>query len=77
MLRGLVDAAKEIRRNELVLTNQDAAMLESMGVEAPAKVPGELKCGRRGVLFRDGISFLILRDGTTVCETGCAPELVR
>jgi hypothetical protein len=76
-MRGLVEAAEEMRRNELVLTNQDAALLESMGVEAPPKVPGELKCARCGVPFRDGIYFLILRDGRTVCETPCTPGLVR
>ena len=77
MMRGLVEAAEEMRRNELVLTNQDAALLESMGVEAPAKVPGDMKCARCGVPFRDDIWFLILRDGRTVCEGGCTPELAK
>ena len=66
-----------MRRNELALTNQRAALLESMGVEAPVKVPGNMKCARCGVPFRDGIYFLILRDGRTVCERGCTPGLVR
>jgi len=77
MIRGLVEAAKEMRLSELALTNQDAALLESMGVEAPAKAPGDFKCARCGVPFRDGIYFLILRDGRTVCEGGCTPGLVR
>jgi hypothetical protein len=77
MMRGLVEAAEEMRRNELVLTNQDAALLESMGVEAPQRVPGEMKCARCGVPFRDDIWFLILRDGRTVCEGGCTPGLMK
>jgi len=59
------------------LTHQDAALLESMGVEAPAKVPGDFRCARCRVPFRDGIYFLILRDGRTVCEGGCMPGLVK
>jgi hypothetical protein len=77
MMRGLVEAAKEMQLSELALTNQDAALLESMGVETPAKVPGGMKCARCGVPFRDGIYFLILRDGRTVCEGSCTPGLVR
>ncbi len=77
MMRGLVEAAEEMRRNELVLTNQDAALLESMGVESPAKVPGGMKCARCGVPFRDDIWFLNLRDGRTVCEGGCTSGLVK
>jgi hypothetical protein len=77
MIRGLVEAAKEMQLSELALTNQDAALLESMGVETPAKVPGGMKCARCGVPFRDGIYFLILRDGRTVCEGGCTPGLVK
>ena len=76
-LGELGEAAKEIQLSELALTNQDAALLESMGVEAPAKVPGDFKCARCGVPFRDGIYFLILRDGRTVCEGGCTSGLVR
>jgi hypothetical protein len=34
-LGELGEAAKEIQLSELALTNQDAALLESMGVEAP------------------------------------------
>jgi hypothetical protein len=77
MIHGLLEAAKELRREELVLTNQDAQMLETMGIEAPAKVPGGMKCTRCGVPFRDGIYFLILRDGRTVCEGGCTPGLAK
>ncbi len=77
MMRGLVEAAEEMRLSELALTNQDAALLESMGVEAPAKVPGDFRCARCGVQFRDGVWFLILRDGTTVCKTDCTPRLAR
>lgn len=76
MIHGLAEATKEVSREELVLTNQDAALLEAMGVEAPAKVPGDMKCARCGVPFRADIWFLILRDGTTVCEGGCTPGLV-
>jgi hypothetical protein len=73
----VVEAAKEVRREELVLTNQDAALLESMGIEAPAKVLGDMKCARCGVPFRDDIWFLILPDGRTVCEGSCTPGLVK
>jgi hypothetical protein len=76
-LHGLAEAAKEVRREELILTNQDAALLESMGVEAPAKVTGDMKCARCGVPFRDDIWFLILPNGRTVCERGCTPGLVK
>lgn len=76
-LHGLVEAAKEVRREELILTNQDAQMLEDMGVKAPARVPGEMTCARCGVPFRDDIWFLILRDGRTVCEGECMPGLVK
>jgi hypothetical protein len=75
--KDLAEAAKEFRHEELVLTNQDAALLESMGVEAPAKVPGDMKCARCGISFREDIWFLILRDGSTVCEGVCSPELVK
>jgi hypothetical protein len=73
----VVELAKEVRRDELILTNQDAQLLESMGVKAPRKVPGDMKCARCSVSFRDDIWFLILRDGTTVCEGGCTPGLVK
>jgi hypothetical protein len=73
----VVEAAKEFRREELILTNQDAQILEDMGVEAPAKVPGNMRCARCGVPFRDDIWFLILRDGRTVCEGVCTAELVK
>jgi hypothetical protein len=77
MIHSLVEAAKEVRREELILTNQDAQMLEDMGVETPAKVPGDMKCARCGVPFRDDIWFLILPDGRTVCEGICTPGLVK
>jgi hypothetical protein len=78
MMRGLVEAAEEMRRNELALTNRDAQMLETMGIEAPAKVPGDFRCARCGVPFRDDIWFLILPSGETVCEEPCtAPRLAR
>jgi hypothetical protein len=77
MIHSLVEATKEFRREELVLTNQDAQLLESMGVEAPAKVPGDFRCAHCGVSFRDDIWFLILRDGRTVCEGDCTPGLVK
>jgi hypothetical protein len=73
----VVEAANEFRREELVLTNQDVALLETMGIEAPARVPGDFRCARCGVPFRDDIWFLILRDGSTVCETPCGPQLAR
>ena len=75
MIHGLAEAAKEFSREELVLTNQDAALLEDCGIEAPARVPGNMRCARCGVAFRDDIWFLILEDGTTVCEGGCTPGL--
>jgi hypothetical protein len=59
------------------LTHQDAALLESMGVEAPAKVPGDMKCAYCKVPFRDGIDFYILRDGNIVCDESCALGLTR
>jgi|HubBroStandDraft_6_1064221.scaffolds.fasta_scaffold181161_2 hypothetical protein len=57
---------------EPMLTHRDAALLESIGIEAPAKAPGDLKCGQCGVAFRTGIDFLILPDGNMVCGTDCA-----
>ncbi len=77
MLHGLVMAAEEMRRNELALTNRDAQMFEMMGIEAPAKVPGNMKCARCGVPFRDDIWFLILPSGETVCEEPCTPPRAR
>lgn len=77
MIHGLAESAKEFRREELILTNQDAQMLEDMGIEAPAKVPGDMKCARCGISFRDAIWFLILPSGETVCETNCSPGLVK
>ncbi len=50
-----------------VLTHHDAALLESMGIEAPAKVPGDQRCGRCDVVFRAGIDFWIEPDGETIC----------
>jgi len=46
------------------LTHQDAALLSSMGVAAPEKMPGDLRCARCGLAFRAEIDFLILPDGT-------------
>ena len=78
MMRGLVEAAEEMRLSALALTNQDGALLEEMGIEAPAKVLGDMKCARCRVPFRNDIYFLILRDGRTVCEELCtAPKLAR
>jgi hypothetical protein len=77
MMRSLVEAAEEMRRDELVLTNQDATLLEEMGIAAPAKVPGDFRCARCGVPFHDDIWFLILRDGRTVCENRCTRVIVR
>jgi hypothetical protein len=76
MLRGLVEAAKEMRRNELVLTNRDAQMLDEMGVEAPKKC-ADFKCDFCKVPCRSDIAFYILRDGRICCEQ-CAmmPGLV-
>jgi len=51
------------------LTHQDAALLASMGVAIPEKMPGDLRCAQCHVLFRAGIDFLILPDGRMVCET--------
>jgi len=76
MMRGLVEAAEEMRRNELVLTNQDAQMLEEMGVEAPPKF-ADFKCSICGAPMREGIYYLITPDGSIRCETACGPELVR
>jgi hypothetical protein len=57
---------------EPMLTHQDAHLLERMGIEAPAKVPGDLKCANCHVEFRTGIDFLILPDGKMICGTECA-----
>jgi hypothetical protein len=54
---------------EPILTHQDAQLLERMGIEAPAKVPGDMKCAQCHVPFRAGIDFLILPDGRMVCGT--------
>ncbi len=51
------------------LTHQDAALLASMGVAVPGKMPGDLRCAQCHVPFRAGIHFLILSDGRMVCET--------
>jgi len=51
------------------LTHQDAALLASMGVAVPEKMPGDLRCAQCHVPFRAGIHFLILSDGRMVCET--------
>jgi hypothetical protein len=56
------------------LTHRDFELLESMGVQVPARVPGEMTCARCGVVFREGVDFLILRDGSTVCHAACQPE---
>lgn len=53
------------------LTHRDYELLSSMGIEVPNRVPGGMKCARCGVVFREDVNFLILRDGSTVCETGC------
>jgi hypothetical protein len=60
---------------EPTLTHQDAALLESMGVAVPEKMSGDLKCAHCGVPLRNNIYFLILRDGTTVCEQPCAKAM--
>ena len=54
-----------------VLTHQDAALLESMGIDTPAKVPGDLRCSQCGIVFRTGFDFLILPNGKMVCGVGC------
>lgn len=54
-------------------THRDFELLESMGIESPAKVPGETKCALCGVVFREGVDFLILPGGSTVCATDCDP----
>jgi hypothetical protein len=56
------------------LTHQDAALLSSMGVAVPEKMPGDLRCAQCRVLFRVSIDFLILPDGRMVCETDCTPK---
>ncbi len=50
------------------LTHKDAALLGSMGIVVPEKMPGDLTCARCHVPFRVGIDFLILSDGRMVCE---------
>ena len=59
------------------LTHADAQMLESMRVEVPARVPGDMKCAYCKVPFREGIDFYILRDGNIVCDESCALGLTR
>ena len=50
------------------LTHQDAALLESMGVSAPEKMPGDyFKCAQCSVPFRIGIDYFILPDGRMIC----------
>jgi hypothetical protein len=55
-----------------VLTHKDGALLESMGIDTPVKVSGDLRCAQCQVVFRTGIDFLILPDGKTVCGVDCA-----
>jgi hypothetical protein len=53
------------------LTHQDAALLESMAIAGPEKMPGDLRCANCGVAFRAGIDFFILPSGEMICETNC------
>lgn len=59
---------------EPMLTHRDAALLESMGIEAPAKAPVDMECAQCHAPFRAGIDFLILPDGRMVCGTDCAAK---
>jgi hypothetical protein len=56
------------------LTHQDAAFLASMRVAVPEIVPGDPRCAQCDVLFRTGIDFLILPDGSTICSEHCMPR---
>jgi len=58
-----------------LLTHRDAMLLESMGIEAPAKAPGDMECAQCHVPFRAGIDFLILPDGKMVCGPDCTPHI--
>ena len=53
---------------EPILTHQDAALLESMGVAVPERIPGDyFKCAQCSVPFRIGINYFILPDGRMIC----------
>jgi hypothetical protein len=77
MMRGLVEAAQEMRRNELVLTNQDAQMLEDCGIEGPQRMDEYFRCVSCGCVMRENVTFLIMPNGDIHCDGPCGPEVMR
>lgn len=71
MMRGLVEAAEEMRLSELTLTHADAQLLEEMGVETPARMDEYFRCTVCGTVMREGIDFFIMPNGDFRCSERC------
>jgi hypothetical protein len=71
MMRGLVEAAEEMRRNDLVLTHSDAQLLEEIGISTPARMDEYFRCTVCGTVMREGIDFFIMPNGDLRCSEEC------
>ena len=60
---------------EPILTARDAQFLEDIGVTAPQRM-GHFRCVFCGTVQREGVDYLILRNGDIACRESCVKELV-
>jgi hypothetical protein len=53
------------------LSHRDAAVLESMGIEGPARMDEYFRCTVCGIVMREGIEFFITPTGNIRCSEKC------